>query len=107
MRDAGGWMARKVRRALTAMALGLALAAPSLAAQGVPGGPTPRVGVSTSNIRLDGRLDETEWMLADSISDFHQKDPLEGQTPSERTVVRMLATPAGLAVGWWLYDKDP
>jgi hypothetical protein len=85
----------------------MVLAAGAASAQGVPGGPTPRVGVSTNNIRLDGRLDEAAWMLADSISDFHQKDPLEGQTPSERTVVRMLATPAGLAVGWWLYDKDP
>ena len=89
------------------VAAALVLAAGAAGAQGVPGGPVPRVGVSTVNIRLDGRLDEPDWMLADSISDFHQKEPREGETPSERTVVRMLATPAGLAVGWWLYDKDP
>lgn len=32
--------------------------------------------------RLDGRLDESEWALSDSISDFTQKEPVEGATPS-------------------------
>jgi hypothetical protein len=94
---------REVRLLLVAT-VGVAAVLP---AQGVPGGPVPRVGVSSADIRLDGRLDEPAWMLADSISDFHQKEPREGETPSERTVVRLLATPAGLAVGWWLYDRDP
>ncbi len=87
----------------------LALGSPArkVRAQGVPGGPIPRVGVTTREIRLDGRLDEPEWMLADSISDFHQKEPREGSTPSERTVVRLLATPHGLAIGFWLHDRDP
>ncbi len=59
------------------------------------------------SIRLDGRLDETDWALADSVTDFRQKEPTEGGQPSVRTVVRMLATPAGLALGWWCYDHDP
>ena len=58
-------------------------------------------------IALDGRLDEPDWFLADSITDFRQKEPTEGGLPSERTVVRLLATPEGLAIGWWLYDRDP
>ena len=37
---------------------------------------------------------------------FKTKEPTEGGTPSERTVVRLLATPQGLAVGWWNYDRD-
>ncbi|MDH5235615.1 MAG: carbohydrate binding family 9 domain-containing protein, partial [Gemmatimonadota bacterium] len=67
----------------------------------------PRVQRTSENIRLDGRLDEPQWFLADSITDFRQKEPTEGGPPSARTVVRLLATPAGLAVGWWLSDADP
>lgn len=67
----------------------------------------PRVRVVAAEIRLDGTLDEPDWALADSITDFRQKEPTEGGSPSERTVVRLLATPRGLAVGWWLYDRDP
>lgn len=66
-----------------------------------------RVTRSPVNIRLDGKLDEPAWMTADSITDFRQKDPQEGAPASERTVVRVLATPGGLAVGWWCYDREP
>ncbi|MBX7120218.1 MAG: carbohydrate binding family 9 domain-containing protein [Gemmatimonadaceae bacterium] len=67
----------------------------------------PKVRTTTANVRLDGRLDEPDWALADSITDFRTKEPTEGGTPSERTVVRLLATPQGLVVGWWLFDRDP
>ena len=66
-----------------------------------------KVRSTTTNIRLDGVLNEPDYALADSIWDFRQKDPLEGAAPSERTVVRMLATPEGLVVAWWAYDRDP
>src|SRR5690606_21110098 len=83
---------------------GAVAAAPAgLAAQD----PVPNARVTSTPITLDGRLDEPDWALADSITDFHQKEPTEGGTPSERTVVRLLATPTGLAVGWWLYDRAP
>ncbi len=67
----------------------------------------PSVLSTPRAIRLDGRLDEADWALADSITDFHQKEPTEGGTPSVRTVVRLLATPDGLAIGWWCHDDDP
>jgi hypothetical protein len=66
-----------------------------------------RVTRTPVNIRLDGKLDEAAWLSADSITDFRQRDPSEGAPASERTVVRVLSTPAGLAVGWWCYDRDP
>ena len=68
---------------------------------------SPTIYTTKTEIRLDGRLDEGDWAKADSIADFHQREPVEGGTPSERTVVRLLATPSGLAVGWWCYDRDP
>lgn len=72
-----------------------------------PGERAPSVRRTEAEIVLDGRLDEPDWALADSIWEFRQKEPVEGAEPSERTVVRLLATPAGLAVGWWAYDRDP
>lgn len=67
----------------------------------------PRVLRTSRLIRLDGELTEPEWLQADSITDFLQRDPQEGQPASERTVVRLLATPNGLAIGWWCYDRQP
>ncbi len=52
-------------------------------------------------LRLDGIPDEPQWLLADSITDFRQRDPDEGQPASERTVVRVLAAPAGLYIAFW------
>jgi Domain of unknown function (DUF5916) len=85
----------------------LLLSAPALLpAQGTAGVPWPRVRSVRESIRLDGKLDEPDWALADSIWDFRTKEPTEGGVPSERTVVRLLATPGGLAIGWWNYDRD-
>lgn len=67
----------------------------------------PTVRRTEQEINLDGRLDEADWALADSIWEFRQKEPVENGEPTERTVVRLLATPAGLAVGWWNYDHAP
>jgi hypothetical protein len=88
-------------------ALFFILLSPAPAAAQRPAERTPSVRTTTTEIRLDGRLDEPDWALADSIWEFRQKEPVEGAEPSERTVVRLLATPAGLAIGWWLYDRDP
>lgn len=77
----------------------------ALSAQGAGGAAWPRVRTAP-NIRLDGKLDEDDWAHADSIWDFKTKEPTEGGVPSERTIVRLLSTPAGLAIGWWNYDRD-
>ncbi|MFN9203531.1 MAG: DUF5916 domain-containing protein [Gemmatimonas sp.] len=95
----------KRRRCATvsALALGVAVAMPaaSLHAQ-----PDFRVYRTTRSITLDGRFTEPDWARADSITDFRQRDPQEGAPGTERTVVRVLATPTGMAIGWWCYDTD-
>ncbi|MBY0492186.1 MAG: carbohydrate binding family 9 domain-containing protein [Gemmatimonadaceae bacterium] len=90
-----------------AAALLVAAVAPRAQAQSTAPPVDFRVTRSPVNIRLDGKLDEAAWFSADSITDFRQRDPQEGAPGSERTVVRVLATPAGLAVGWWCYDREP
>jgi hypothetical protein len=67
----------------------------------------PRVHRSATAITLDGRFLEPAWQQADSITSLTQRDPAEGMPASERTVVRFLATPQGLAVGLWAYDREP
>lgn len=84
-----------------------ALFLPRAAAAQAAGERVPRVRSIATNVRLDGHLDEPDWALADSIWEFRQKEPVENGEPSERTVVRLLATPAGLVVGWWLFDRHP
>ncbi len=90
-------------RLFLALALTAALAVPSVRVRAQQ---SPSVRSTSSRIKLDGVLDERDWALADSIHEFRTKEPTEGGTPSERTVVRLLATPNGLAIGWWLYDRD-
>jgi hypothetical protein len=89
--------------------LALALVSTPVARAGAQSAPerVPRVFRTPSNIRLDGVLDEPAYAEADSIWEFRQKEPVENGEPSERTVVRLLATPEGLVVGWWMYDRDP
>lgn len=64
-------------------------------------------GRFTGALRIDGRLDEAQWTTTDSISDFRQREPLEGAPASERTVVRVLSDAAALYVGVRAYDSEP
>ena len=63
--------------------------------------------ISAGALTLDGRLDESSWAAADSITDLRQRDPAEGAPGSERTVVRLLADSRGVWIGVWAYDRDP
>lgn len=93
-----------MQRHLAALALLAVSLIPSARAEAQTGA---RVRTINTRIQLDGVLDEPDYALADSIWEFRQKEPAEGAQPSERTVVRLLATPDGLVVAWWNYDKNP
>jgi hypothetical protein len=58
-------------------------------------------------IQLDGVLDEPAWRRADSLSDFTQLDPDEGEPATERTVVRLVGTAEGLYIGLVAHDSVP
>ncbi len=88
-----------------------AAVAPPLRAQnpGAPAGsarPSVRAAAAEA-IRLDGVPDEPVWGTADSVTDFRQQEPREGEPATERTVVRFLRGEHGLYVGIWAYDRDP
>ena len=61
---------------------------------------------SGAAIDMDGRLDEEAWERAIPITDFTQKEPVEGGTPSERTEIRVVYDEDALYIGAMLYD-DP
>ena len=76
-------------------------------AANVAAGAVPSVALTRAELRLDGALDEAAWLSADSVTDFVQRDPVEGSPATERTVVRFVGTTDGLWVGVWAYDRTP
>ncbi len=56
---------------------------------------------------LDGRLDDAVWRGARFISDFVQKEPVEGAEPTERTEIAFLYDGDALWVGARMYSDDP
>src|SRR6185369_2623633 len=66
---------------------------PSLTARAIPSG-------NERQIRLDGRLTEPEWRDADSIGGRTEVEPKQGGKPAGRTVVRVLASPTGVVIGF-------
>ncbi len=92
--------------AVSSVMLGLSWASSPLAAQS-GGRPELRVFPSSGPIAVDGKLDEPEWMGADSIANLTQVEPRQGGTPSGRTVVRVLAQRDAIVFGIRADDPEP
>ena len=88
-------------RRIAKLALLLVLAPPALAFP-----QALRVVVTRAKIGLDGRLDESAWGRADSLTDFRQREPRAGEPASERTVVKALRDADALYIGVRAYDGD-
>jgi hypothetical protein len=56
---------------------------------------------------LDGTLDDPLWLQATPISNFLQREPYEGQSPTEKTEVRILYTKHEVYFGITCFDSDP
>ena len=61
--------------------------------------------VPSDAIRVDGRLNESVWALASPVSDFVQKEPIEGALPTERTEIRFVYDDDALYVGARMYSS--
>jgi uncharacterized protein DUF5916/cellulose/xylan binding protein with CBM9 domain len=57
--------------------------------------------------KLDGTLNDPLWQSAKPITDFHQREPHEGEPPTERTEVRILYTRHAVYFGIHCYDSEP
>src|SRR5207302_3971398 len=56
--------------------------------------------------KLDGTLDDPEWQIANPITNFLQREPFEGQTPTEKTEVRILYDRHQVYFGITCFDSD-
>src|SRR5678815_1753663 len=58
-------------------------------------------------ITIDARLDEASWDRAVPITDFKQSEPHNGETPTERTEIRVIFDQEKLYIGAQFYDSEP
>lgn len=83
-------------------------------AQGVPAQNAPVASSKraqavrlTGRVALDGKLDEAIWQSAPALTDFVQKEPVQGGAPGDDTEVRFAYDDEALYVGLRMYSKDP
>jgi hypothetical protein len=62
---------------------------------------------ASSPITIDGQLNEPVWEQAPSINEFVQREPAEGQAPSQRTDARIAYDADSLYVAVRAHDTDP
>ncbi len=60
-----------------------------------------------SEVRLDGRLTEPQWMTITPVSDFTQRELNEGAAPTEKTEVRVMYDDDNIYFGVICYDSEP
>jgi hypothetical protein len=62
---------------------------------------------ATSPITIDGKLTEAVWQLAPSVGEFVQREPDEGNTPSQLTSARIAYDTHALYVAVRAHDSEP
>lgn len=65
------------------------------------------VRVPSGAIDVDGRLDEVAWRSAPAITDFIQREPVEGAPPTDRIEVRFAYDDTALYVGARMSSDAP
>jgi hypothetical protein len=62
--------------------------------------------VPNGSIRLDGRLDDEVWQKATPITDFIQKEPDEGASPTDPMEVRLAFDDEAFYIGARMHSRD-
>src|SRR5207253_4889477 len=68
--------------------------------------PGYRVQATGEHVGLDAKFAEHVWQTVDSIVDFRQREPVEGEPATERTVVKIVRDAERLYVAVRAYDHD-
>jgi len=63
--------------------------------------------VENGGIKIDGRLNESDWERAQFVSDFLQKEPDEGAPPTNKVEAAILYDDDAIYVGARMYCDDP
>ncbi|HSM62072.1 MAG TPA: carbohydrate binding family 9 domain-containing protein, partial [Longimicrobiales bacterium] len=69
--------------------------------------PIARAVEATEQPRIDGVLDDAIWARAEPITDFRQRDPVDGAPATERTELRIAFDSENLYFGLTLFDSRP
>jgi hypothetical protein len=64
------------------------------------------VATTDESIKLDARFGEKVWQRVDSITDFRQREPVEGAPATERTVVKLVRDRQRLYIAVRAYDSE-
>jgi hypothetical protein len=103
-------IARRVARARSTASLAIAIAALfALPTSRLGAQPSPKIAraVRVSRApRIDGRLDDAAWARMEPITDFVQRQPREGQAPTEVTEVFIAYDADALYVGARMRRRD-
>ena len=91
--------------------LGIGGASPQLGAVGEAGALTGRVNVRPTRTAtppsVDGRLDDAVWQSAARITDFVQREPLDGAPASEDTDVYIAYDSSNIYLAFHAHYEDP
>src|SRR5680860_114003 len=63
--------------------------------------------INESNIKVDGKLDEPEWVSANWENRFIQFRPHEGENPSQQTEFAILYNKINIYIAIKALDKNP
>ena len=61
----------------------------------------------SEELKIDGQLNEPQWQLAVPFPQFKMVEPEVGQTPTEKTEVRVLYSKNHLYIGILCHDTSP
>src|SRR5688572_8202515 len=65
------------------------------------------VKVPSGSIDVDGRLGDAAWRDVPELTDFVQKDPIEGAAPTDQLYIRIAYDDEALYVGTRVISRDP
>ena len=68
--------------------------------------PSARAARRSTQVALDGALNDVAWQAATPVTEFLQIDPTEGQPATQRTEVRFLYDEGALYIGAKMYDTQ-
>src|SRR5438128_12575397 len=102
-----GCAAAVIAAAASSLQLLVAGMAQSGAHSGCNGARRAVVAHASSQITIDGVLDEPDWAAATPIGEILQREPRPGEKASERTEVKLLYDRENLYLGVMCYDSEP
>ena len=65
------------------------------------------VKIEKGSVKLDGKLDEDFWENIDPSSGFVMQEPVEGGSPTEKSVIKIAFDENNLYIGAIFYDTNP